>query len=66
MTPRVVFICQLAYPELVSTGLTVTELAEGLVREGVAVTVIAGPMTVMRGAARPQEKLDRGWHPRGG
>jgi len=57
MTSRVILICQLAYPELVSTGLTITELAEGLVREGVEVTVIAGPMTVMRGMARPPREI---------
>lgn len=57
MTSRVILICQLAYPELVSTGLTITELAEGLVREGVAVTVLAGPLTVMRVGVKPPREI---------
>ncbi len=46
MTLAVTIVCQLAYPELVSTGLTITELAEGLAEQGVQVTIVAGPMTV--------------------
>jgi len=44
--PDLLILCQLVYPELVSTGQTVTELAEELVRQGMSVEVIAGPMTV--------------------
>ena len=43
---HVIFLTQLFYPEMVSTGQTMTELAEELVRQGVAVDVICGPPTV--------------------
>ncbi len=38
--------CQLFYPELVSTGQTLTELAEQLAAQGVDVEVLCGPPTV--------------------
>ena len=40
-------LCQLFYPELVSTGQTLTELCEELVGLGVDVEVVCGPMTVI-------------------
>ncbi len=43
---HVIFLSQLFYPEMVSTGQTMTELAEELVRQGVTVDVICGPPTV--------------------
>jgi glycosyltransferase involved in cell wall biosynthesis len=43
----VLVLCQLFYPELVSTGQTLTELCEGLVRLGVDVEVVCGPPTVL-------------------
>lgn len=43
----VTFLTQLFYPELVSTGQTLTELAEELVDLGVEVDVICGPPTVI-------------------
>lgn len=44
---RVLLLCQLFYPELVSTGQTLTELAEQLTASGVDVDVLCGPPTVM-------------------
>ena len=40
-------ISQLFYPELVSTGLTLTELCEALVKKGFKLNVIAGYPTVI-------------------
>lgn len=44
---KLLILCQLFYPELISTGQTVTELAEALVAQGVDLEVLAGPPTVM-------------------
>jgi len=46
--PRLILVCQLFYPELVSTGQTLTELAEELARRGVEIKVVAGQPTVVR------------------
>src|SRR3990170_7338510 len=43
--PSLLILCQLFYPELVSTGLTLTELCEKLVKLGVDVEVVCGPIT---------------------
>jgi len=43
--PRVLILCQLFYPELVSTGQTLTELCETLVDMGVDIEVVCGPPT---------------------
>jgi glycosyltransferase involved in cell wall biosynthesis len=40
-------LCQLFYPELVSTGQTLTELCEELAVGGVHIEVVCGPPTVM-------------------
>ena len=54
---HVIFLTQLFYPEMVSTGQTMTELAEELVRQGVTVDVICGPPTVsINKASSPQPK----------
>lgn len=45
--PKILLLCQLFYPELVSTGQTLTELAEELVELGVDVEVLCGPPTVL-------------------
>ena len=47
MKPSVLILCQLFYPELVSTGQTMTELAEKLSEMGAKVEVLAGPPTVV-------------------
>lgn len=46
--PKVRIISQLFYPELVSTGQTLTELGEALVQKGCTVEVICGPITLSR------------------
>ena len=43
---KLTVVSQLFYPELISTGLTLTELCEGLAK-GVKVTVIAGYPTIV-------------------
>ncbi len=45
---RLVLVCQLFYPELVSTGQTLTELGEELVRRGIELKVVAAQPTVVR------------------
>ncbi len=45
--PRLLVLCQLFYPELVSTGQTLTELCEELVQFGINVEVICGPQTIL-------------------
>jgi len=56
---HVIFLTQLFYPEMVSTGQTMTELAEELVRQGVAVDVICGPPTVSvnKASSPPPKKM---------
>jgi glycosyltransferase involved in cell wall biosynthesis len=44
---QLLVLCQLFYPELVSTGQTLTELCEELVRFGVDVEVVCGPPTIL-------------------
>jgi len=44
---QLLILCQLFYPELVSTGQTLTELAEQLAAQGVDVEVLCGPPTVV-------------------
>ncbi len=46
--PNLLVLCQLFYPELVSTGQTLTELCEELVRCGVDVKVVCAPPTILR------------------
>jgi hypothetical protein len=45
---RLVLVCQLFYPELVSTGQTLTELGEELARRGVQLKVVASQPIIMR------------------
>jgi len=45
--PRLLVLSQLFYPELVSTGQTLTELCEELVQLGIDVEVICGPQTIL-------------------
>lgn len=45
--PELLVLCQLFYPELVSTGQTLTELCEELVQLGINVEVICGPQTIL-------------------
>ena len=45
--PELLVLCQLFYPELVSTGQTLTELCEQLVHLGMDVEVVCGPPTIL-------------------
>lgn len=45
ISPKLLVLCQLFYPELVSTGQTLTELCEMLVDMGVDIEVVCGPLT---------------------
>lgn len=49
---RVTVISQFFYPNLVSTGLTVTELAVGMAKEGYAVEVYTGPPTLPKAVSK--------------
>jgi glycosyltransferase involved in cell wall biosynthesis len=54
-------LCQLFYPELVSTGQTMTEFAEQLAALGVEVEVLCGPPTILGRRQRvPKHLLHRG------
>lgn len=53
---ELLILCQLFYPELVSTGQTLTELAEQLAAFGVDVRVLSGPPTILaRDQRAPKE-----------
>jgi glycosyltransferase involved in cell wall biosynthesis len=59
--PGVLILSQLFYPELVSTGQTLTELAEQLAVSGIDVEVLCGPPTVMAMDKRPpRDAVHRG------
>ena len=45
---KLTIICQLFYPELISTGQSMTELAEHLSEKGLDITVICGPPTLIK------------------
>ena len=55
---RLVVVCQLFYPELVSTGQTLTELVEELSARGLPVSVIAGQPTVLSGSKPVPSLID--------
>jgi glycosyltransferase involved in cell wall biosynthesis len=57
LRPDVVLVCQLFYPEMISTGQIVTELAEELAARGAGISVIAAQPTVVAGAARVPVRL---------
>mgnify|MGYP002333275052 CR=1 FL=1 len=46
-TPKLLVLCQLFYPELISTGQTLTELCEELADMGVDIKVVCGPPTIV-------------------
>jgi glycosyltransferase involved in cell wall biosynthesis len=56
-SPQIVMLTQLFYPELTSTGQTMTELAEALAKQGVAVRVICGPPTLSDTPEKPPQRL---------
>ena len=51
-------ISQLFYPELISTGLTLTELCESLSKKGFNLNVIAGYPTVIDPKSRIPKKMN--------
>lgn len=58
---KVLILCQLFYPELVSTGQTLTELGEALTELGVDVEVCCGPPTILREAKKiPKDSIYQG------
>jgi glycosyltransferase involved in cell wall biosynthesis len=58
---EILILCQLFHPELVSTGQTLTELAEQLEASGVDVEVVCGPPTVLgRGERVPRRMEHKG------
>jgi len=46
ISPELLVLCQIFYPELVSTGQTLTELCEELVGMGVDIEVVCAPPTI--------------------
>jgi len=46
--PQLLVLCQLFYPELVSTGQTLTELCEELAEQGMNIEVFCAPPTVIK------------------
>ncbi len=55
---ELLIICQLFYPELVSTGQTMTELAEALAEKGVDVEVWAGQPTIHRELGKLARRME--------
>ncbi len=51
-------LCQLFYPELVSTGQTLTELCEQLAERGLAIEVVCGMPTVLPGSAKVNRRIE--------
>lgn len=56
--PRLLVLCQLFYPELVSTGQTLTELCEVLAELGVEVRVVCGPPTVLKKEGETPRRME--------
>ncbi len=57
-SPKLLVLCQLFYPELVSTGQTLTELCEQLVPLGVDVHVVCGPPTVLNRKSKTPKYIE--------
>jgi len=55
---RVLILCQLFYPELVSTGQTLTELCEVLIDLGIDIEVVCGPPTILDGRTKVPRYLE--------
>jgi hypothetical protein len=51
---RLALLCQHFYPEMISTGIFITQLATGLARLGWAVRVYCGQPIYQEGAGQPQ------------
>ncbi len=60
-SPKLLLLCQLFYPELVSTGQTLTELCEELSAMGMDIEVVCGQQTVInRGGNVPNKMQYKG------
>jgi glycosyltransferase involved in cell wall biosynthesis len=55
--PRLTIVSQLFYPELISTGQTLTELAETLADMGIDVDVLCGPVTLSKTQSKTPSTL---------
>lgn len=53
----VVVVCQLFYPELVSTGQTLTELVEEIAKRGLKIKVVASQPTVLSKSEKVDSKI---------
>ena len=51
-------VCQLFYPELVSTGQTLTELVEELSNSGLNIKVIASQPTILKNSKKVSKSID--------
>jgi len=56
--PKVLMLCQLFYPELISTGQTLTELAESLSDLGTDVQVCCGAPTIIKKGKKTPKDYD--------
>jgi glycosyltransferase involved in cell wall biosynthesis len=56
--PKLLVLCQLFYPELVSTGQTMTELCEVLSDMGVEIQVLCGPLTVVERDKKSPKRIE--------
>jgi len=55
---QILILCQLFYPELVSTGQTLTELAEQMASCGIDVEVLCGPPTVLGRESKVPSRME--------
>jgi glycosyltransferase involved in cell wall biosynthesis len=51
-------LCQVFYPELISTGQVLTDLCEALAERGMSIEVICGIPTILPGTARVARRID--------
>jgi len=56
-TYKLLLLCQLFYPELVSTGQTLTELCEVLADKGVEIEVVCAPPSVMNSGKKVKRRM---------
>jgi glycosyltransferase involved in cell wall biosynthesis len=56
--PVLVIVCQVFYPELISTGQTLTELAEELATRGLKIVVVAAQPTLLPGSRKVPRILE--------
>ncbi|MBT5954161.1 glycosyltransferase family 4 protein [bacterium] len=57
---RLTIVSQLFYPELISTGQTIFELAEDLTTQGINVDVICGPVTLEKNKREKKKIIHNG------